>query len=944
MKIYRFLSFYILLFYLFTYERCYLFSVIIAIYNAARYLDDSISSLINQTIGLKKIQIILINDGSTDETEEICLKYQNEYKKNIIYLRIEHSGVSKARNIGLKYSNGTFINFLDADDKWDHQAFYFFSIFFKINTDIDFVAGRIKFFEEDDNFHPLDYKFYKTRIVNLNQEYFSIQLSASSSVFRRSSIKGKYFKEDIFFCEDSRFVNNFLLENPIMGIVKESIYYYRRRNDFSSAINKQKKNKEFYFGTLNKVSKFLIKSSKTFYNSILPFIQFLIIYDLLWRIQSHAFFFLNSQDFKKYIFMIEEILREIDDKYIIEQKVFSNIYKIFTLSKKHQRDLRDEFKLVNNSFIYSNNIIIDLKSENSTIEWRIINIKKNTIYFEGIDNLWLPFEKYRYFLKFGDKIFYPTYYQNSRYDFYTMYGLNIKGRTIFFEVPIEIINEPKMFYFYISYMNKNEEIFPSLGLFTHIPSLSNGYFISGKYIMRYYDNRLSIYQYDKKLEKKFELQYCNELKQNGKNNIINLRNYLKHEKKSDEHYEIWIINDEYDKAGDSGEYLFRYLNIKKPKRINVYFAIDKNSNDFTRLKKIGNVLDIKSIKYKRIFLESNKIISSVTESWVDNPFNENIIYVRDLLHFDLIFLNDGIAKNNLPNSLDKFDKNYSLIITSSKNEYKSIVCHNYGYNEDNVILTGLPKFNELSQYKNKITNENKIVLIPTLRERIKGIKDLKSNQSIYNNKIQLIKFFDFYNKLINDEELLTIMKQYNYTGKICLDSSFETDEINFFENEIFNVLENCDIQKELVTASLFLIDYSSIFLEIGYIKKPVIYIHFDYAQFKAKHKQKRIFNYQRDGFGPVCKNIECTTEKIKTEIKNKCLLNKKYMKRIKNFFDFSNDNDRIFLEIIKERKIIGKQTKYNPYKTINAFVLFLLLKFFIYIVKIIIILIFLEKN
>ena len=494
-------------------------------------------------------------------------------------------------------------------------------------------------------------------------------------------------------------------------------------------------------------------------------------------------------------------------------------------------------------------------------------------------------------------------------------------------------------------MNKNEEIFPSLGLFSHIPSLSNGYFISGKYIIRYYDNRLFIYQYNEKLEKKFELQYCNELNQIGKENIINFRKYIKHENKSNKHYEIWIINDEYDRAGDSGEYFFRYLNVKKPKRINVYFAIDKNSNDYKRLKKIGNVLDIKSDKYKRIFLESNKIISSVAESWVDNPFNEDIIYVRDLLHFDFIFLNDGIAKNNLPNSLDIFYKNFTLIITSSKKEYKSILCFNYGYNKDNVILTGLPKFNGLSSYKNKITNENKIVIIPTFRERIKGIKDLKSNQSIYINKFPLIKFFDFYNKLINDKELLSIMKQYNYTGKICLDSDFETDEINFYENEIFDVIENCDIQKELVTASLFLIDYSSIFLEIGYIKKPVIYIHFDYAQYKAIHKQKRIFNYQRDGFGPICKNIECTIEKIKSEIKNKCLLEKEYMKRIKKFFDFSNNssNDRIFLEITKERKIIGKKTKYNPNRTINIFVLVLLLKFFIYIVKIIIIFVFLEK-
>ena len=176
MRIYRLTSFYILFFHLFSFERCFLFSVIIAIYNAGRYLDDSICSLINQTIGLEKIQIILINDGSTDETEEICLKYQKKYKKNIIYFKIKHSGVSKARNIGMNYANGTFINFLDADDKWENQAFYFFSLFLKMHNDIDIVSGRIKFFGEEKRYHPLDYKFYKTRVINLTKEYNSIQL------------------------------------------------------------------------------------------------------------------------------------------------------------------------------------------------------------------------------------------------------------------------------------------------------------------------------------------------------------------------------------------------------------------------------------------------------------------------------------------------------------------------------------------------------------------------------------------------------------------------------------------------------------------------------------------------------------------------------------------------------------------------------------------------
>ena len=117
--------------------KCFVFSVIIAIYNTGRYLDDSIGSLLNQTIGLDKIQIILINDGSTDNSEEICLKYQMEYSNNIIYKKIEHGGVSRARNVGLEFAKGEFINFLDADDKWDSQAFAYVLLFFKNNIDVD---------------------------------------------------------------------------------------------------------------------------------------------------------------------------------------------------------------------------------------------------------------------------------------------------------------------------------------------------------------------------------------------------------------------------------------------------------------------------------------------------------------------------------------------------------------------------------------------------------------------------------------------------------------------------------------------------------------------------------------------------------------------------------------------------------------------------------------
>ena len=154
----------------------FLFSVIIAIYNTGRYLDDSIGSVLNQTVDKKSIQIILVNDGSIDESEQKCLTYKQKYPKNILYIKIEHSGVSKARNIGLKYSKGKYINFLDADDKWDKNAFNYVLLFFKFYRNINIIGCRLIFFEARKNYHPLDYKFYKSRVVNLSEEYNSILL------------------------------------------------------------------------------------------------------------------------------------------------------------------------------------------------------------------------------------------------------------------------------------------------------------------------------------------------------------------------------------------------------------------------------------------------------------------------------------------------------------------------------------------------------------------------------------------------------------------------------------------------------------------------------------------------------------------------------------------------------------------------------------------------
>ena len=89
-------------------------SVIIPVYNVELYLRECLDTVVNQT--LKEIEIIIINDGSTDNSGEIIKKYENEYS-NIISITQENHGLGNARNQGLNCAKGEFIYFMDSDDK-----------------------------------------------------------------------------------------------------------------------------------------------------------------------------------------------------------------------------------------------------------------------------------------------------------------------------------------------------------------------------------------------------------------------------------------------------------------------------------------------------------------------------------------------------------------------------------------------------------------------------------------------------------------------------------------------------------------------------------------------------------------------------------------------------------------------------------------------------------
>ena len=92
-------------------------SVVIPVYNVELYVAETIESVIRQDIGFEEnVQIVLVNDGSPDGSGQICEEYAKRYPENIQYVYQENAGVSVARNTGMDYIKGKYVNFLDSDD------------------------------------------------------------------------------------------------------------------------------------------------------------------------------------------------------------------------------------------------------------------------------------------------------------------------------------------------------------------------------------------------------------------------------------------------------------------------------------------------------------------------------------------------------------------------------------------------------------------------------------------------------------------------------------------------------------------------------------------------------------------------------------------------------------------------------------------------------------
>ena len=897
----------------------YRFSVIIPVYNVEEYLEETILTVVEQTIGFEEnIQLILINDGSTDNSDKVCLKFKELYPDNVVYVEKENGGVSSARNEGIKYIEGKYTNFLDSDDKWERNAFIkVYNRFESIADEVDVLSCRIQRFDAKNTFHVTDFKYRNgNSIVDLTtpEDECAVQLSASNVFIKSEVVKKNRFSENIKYGEDSMFINKIILEKMKYGIMSNVIYFYRVRQNTTSAVQTQAYDKSFYFDTVREYHIGLAEYCRERYGEVYPYVQAVIAYDLGWRLFNDSYKeVLTPEEQTEYLDSLKKAYSNIEDRIIIKHPVHKLIYRKMSAFKiKYGCDPYQFVKYIKTDDPATTGLFFrDTKLyrvfSNYIHRFEIVNGK---IIVEGLVIKWLfDVEHLDVSLKFkyGSMWYTPEIKDYPLRKVPSEDGPQIHQKMYHLEIPVGLkkVNQKRL----RAYLFFGEE--------KKLMTLYYGKFISGtRYFEKSYmffgnicvipDNKhLMISRPPERMKerKRLELEALKWLKENNHKDVARIREkYWLHKLLSKNKKQIWLISDRLDNAGDNGEIFFKYVCSLNLTDVRPIFLIGKNApkNVIKRLKSYGEVLFAEDKKFPVYFLLADKIISSGASEFTINPFGKKRCFLLDLMRFKYYYLQHGVACADLSSWLNRFNKNIDMFFTSSEKERNSIINGNYLYDESQIKLTGMSRFDEL-----KNNPEKQILILPTWRRSIRKSYDVNT-RSVYYDGFKDTEYFKFYNSLINNERLLAVMREKGYKGLFCLHPIHMKQWVDFDGNDVFTVNEGfIDYNDVFEKSSLMVTDYSSVLFDFTYLRKPVVYSQFDKEDFfKNQIYDEGYFSYEKDGFGPVCYDFEKTVDEIINLIQNDCELEPKYRGRIDNFYAFNDSNncERIYKAIIEDDK------------------------------------------
>lgn len=212
-------------------------SIILPVYNTEKYLGKCLESIMTSTF--QDFELIVINNDSHDNSEQIILEFKEKYQDKIVYIKREDSDISEARNLGIEKATAKYITFIDSDDYIQNDMLE--SMVNKIESDnFDMVACDVNLVYEDDektNTISSGYDqdlFHKNRIKPTMLVYYPVMWN---KVYKTELVKSVKFTKGVWY-EDMEYLLRLYPKINSIGVVKKTLYnYLQRKNSITYTYN-----------------------------------------------------------------------------------------------------------------------------------------------------------------------------------------------------------------------------------------------------------------------------------------------------------------------------------------------------------------------------------------------------------------------------------------------------------------------------------------------------------------------------------------------------------------------------------------------------------------------------------------------------------------------------------------------------------------------------------
>lgn len=263
----------------------YKISIIIPIYNSEKYLNETLVSLKNQTIGFNNVQVILVDDNSTDSSKNIIKKFKNENENILsIFIPVNSGAAGLPRNLGIEAATGEYIMFVDSDDILNVEACETLYNLAKVNKS-DIYIGKYTTFKQNRSWES---EVYKNKLKNefVNKEIKEVPelLDASFNLMNKIFLRKFIIENNLRFAigvisQDALFTTEAYMLSKKISFIPIEIYKYRIREDKENLSVTQIRNIK-YFEDFIFIRKCIIDIYKKY--GILDYIETRYMKDLKW--------------------------------------------------------------------------------------------------------------------------------------------------------------------------------------------------------------------------------------------------------------------------------------------------------------------------------------------------------------------------------------------------------------------------------------------------------------------------------------------------------------------------------------------------------------------------------------------------------------------------------------------------------------------------------------